>query len=291
VTRRKRRVLVVLVVSAAVASASGAIAGSTAAPVRVRVLRLVDRSRRAQFRDGTSAARVLVTDVRYPGRGHGPFPLIVFGHGFALATTIYARLLDTWAQSGYVVAAPAFPVERPNAPGGPDQRDLVNEPRDISFVISRLLAPASPLHALIDPKKIAVAGHSDGAVAALAAAYDRRFRDARVDAAVVLSGATPSGFVRPLADSPPLLAVQGTRDTINAPTVTADYYRLMRRPKFLLWLLGAPHLAPYTTGDRWAAVVERVTTTFLDYYLRGGALRSLIAAGNRPGVARIASSP
>jgi pimeloyl-ACP methyl ester carboxylesterase len=255
------------------------------------VLRLVDRSRRAQFRDGTSAARALVTYVRYPSRGHGPFPLIVFGHGFALTTTIYARLFDTWARSGYVVAAPVFPVERPNAPGGPDQRDLVNEPRDISFVISRLLSPASPLRALIDPKKIAVAGHSDGAVAALAAAYDRRFRDPRVDAAVILSGAAPSGFARAPAGSPALLAVQGTRDPINAPAVTAGYYRLMRRPKFLVWLLGASHLAPYTSGDRWAPVVERVTTAFLDHYLRGGALRSLIAAGNRPGVARIAANP
>ena len=290
-TGRKRRVLVVLVVSAAVASEIGAVAGSRAAPIHVRVLRLVDRSRRAQFRDGTSAARVLVTYVRYPTRGRGPFPLVVFSHGFALTPAIYARLLDTWTRSGYVVAAPVFPVERPNAPGGPDQRDLVNEPRDVSFVISRLLAPASPLHALIDPRKIAVAGHSDGAVVALAAAYDRRFRDRRVDAAVILSGAAPSGFARPPAGSPALLAVQGTRDPINAPTVTADYYRLMRRPKFLLWLLGAPHLAPYATDDRWAAAVERVTTTFLNHYLRRSALPSLIAAGNRPGVARISPSP
>jgi predicted dienelactone hydrolase len=232
----------------------------------------------------------LPTYVRYPTRGRAPFPLIVFAHGFALRPSVYARLLDTWARAGYMVAAPVFPVERPSAPGGPDQSDLLNEPADISFVISRLASPAGPLRGLVDPKRIVLAGHSDGAVAALAAAYDRRFRDSRIDAAMILSGAAPRGFTSAPAGSPPLLAVQGTLDPINAPSVTADYYRLMRRPKFLLWLLGASHLPPYTTDDRWAAVVERATTAFVDHYLRGAPIRRLVAAGSKAGIARIASS-
>ena len=36
---------------------------------RLRVLRFVDQSRRAHFRDGTSGPRVLVTYVRYPDAG------------------------------------------------------------------------------------------------------------------------------------------------------------------------------------------------------------------------------
>jgi dienelactone hydrolase len=265
------------------------VGASTAPFVRVRVLQLVDHSRRAHFRNGTSAPRALPTYVRYPTRGRAPLPLIVFAHGFALRPSVYARLLDTWARAGYVVAAPVFPVERPSAPGGPDQSDLLNEPADISFVISRLTAPTGPLRGLVDPKRVVLAGHSDGAVAALAAAYDRRFRDPRIDAAMILSGAAPRGFTSAPAGSPPLLAVQGTLDRINAPSVTADYYRLIRRPKFLLWLLRASHLPPYTTDDRWAAVVERATTAFLDHYVRGAPLRRLIAAGREAGVARTTS--
>jgi predicted dienelactone hydrolase len=234
---------------------------------------------------------VLVTYVRYPTRGHSQFPLIVFAHGFALTPQVYERLLDTWTRAGYIVAAPVFPVENANAPGGPNQSDLGNEPRDISFVISRLVGSASPLRGLVDPKKIVVAGQSDGAVAALSVAYDRRFRDRRIDAAVILSGASPPGFARPAPGSPPLLAIQGTADPINAPSATADYYRLMRRPKFLLWLLGATHLSPYTTDDRWAAVVDRTTTAFLDHNLRAAPLGPLIAAGTQTGVARITSKP
>ena len=265
---------------------------ATAAPgVHVSVLRLVDHSRRAHFRNGTSGPRVLVTTVRYPAEGGGPFPLVVFAHGFALTPEPYVRLLDTWVRAGFVVAAPLFPVERANAPGGPDESDLVNEPRDLSFVISQLTAAASPVHELVDGTKIAVAGQSDGAEAALSSAYDRRYRDRRIDAAVILSGAALPGFAPPPAGAPPLLAAQGTADPVNAPASTAYYYRLMRRPKFLLWLLGASHLPPYTTDDRWAAVVGHATVAFLDRYLRGAPLRPLLAAGTRPGVARIVASP
>jgi dienelactone hydrolase len=253
----------------------------------VRVLRLVDSSRRASYRNGTSGPRVLTTYVRVPTRGHAPYPLVVFAHGFALTPQVYAPLLDMWARAGYVVAAPVFPVENGNAPGGADEQDLVNEPADMSFVVSRLTAATSPLHSVVDPARIAIAGQSDGAEAALETAYDRRYLDRRIGAAIVMSGATFSGFTGPPSGSPPLLAVQGTSDPINSPGTTAAYYRLMRRPKFLLWLLGATHLPPYTTDDRWARVVERTTTAFLDHYLRGGPLAPLLAAGRQPGVARI----
>jgi dienelactone hydrolase len=277
----------------AAAAAPLAAGGSVVARPRLelRVFRLVDRSRVAHYRNGRSGPRVLVTYVRYPAQGHAPFPLVVFGHGFATTPAIYASLLETWARAGYVVAAPVFPVENAGAPGGADERDLTNQPRDMSFVISRLTGSGSPLHGLVDPRQIAVAGQSDGAETALSAAYDRRFLDRRIDAAVILSGAAIPGIAVPAPGSPPLLAVQGTADPINRPEDTTAYYSLMRRPKFLLWLLGASHLPPYTTHDRWAEVVDRATTAFLDHYLRGAPLRPLVVAGMHPGLARIVSAP
>ena len=286
----KRAVIAWAAVATAAVLARPVDGGSTAA-IRLRVLRLVDESRVAHFENGTTGPRVLVTSVRYPANAHRALPLVVFAHGFALTPDSYAGLLDAWARAGYVVAAPAFPVERANAPGGPSETDLVNEPGDLRFVVSRLIGKSSPLRGLIDATKIAVAGQSDGAEAALSAAYDTRFRDRRIDAAIILSGAALPGFTGPPPSSPPLLAVQGTRDPINQPAVTAAYFRLMRRPKFLLWLLGASHLPPYTTRDRWAAVVDRATIAFLEGYLRRGPLRPLIAAGTERGLARLISQP
>lgn len=289
-SRRHCRVLVLALAVSVAAWAAAAIAATPPSPVQIRVLRFVDHTRHALFRNGRSGPRVLVTYVRYPRRGHGPFPLIVFGHGFALTPGLYSGLLDTWARAGYVVAAPVFPVENANAPGGPDESDLRNQPGDMSFLISRLTAPTSPLQGLVDPARIAVAGQSDGAETALSAAYDGRFLDRRIDAAVILSGAALPGFARPPPGSPPLLAVQGTSDPINGPSTTVDYYRLMRRPKYLLWLLGATHLPPYTTNDRWAGAVDRVTTAFLDHYLRGAPLGPLISTGTQTGVASLMSN-
>jgi dienelactone hydrolase len=276
---------------ASVAVVALALAGAAPPSVHMRVVRLVDHARVARFQTGTSAPRVLVTDIRYPAHGRPPYPLVVFAHGFALTPTPYARLLDTWAHAGYVVAAPAFPVERAGAPGGPSETDLPNEPGDIRFVISQLLRAASPVRGLIDPSRIAVAGQSDGAVAAFSAAYDRRYRDSRIDAALVMSGGPLAGYTAAAGHAPQLLAIQGTQDPLNPPAVTTGYYRLLRRPKFMLLLLGAGHLPPYTSDDRWARVVRSTTTAFLNHALRGAPLRPLLSAGRVSGVSSLTVNP
>lgn len=255
---------------------------------RVRVFHFVDRSRTIRLPNGTHVPRPLVTVVRYPA-AVGRHPVIVFAHGFALTPAAYTRLLRAWADAGFVVAAPVFPLENANAAGGPTESDLVNEPRDISVVIDRLLGSA--LADDIDSAKIAVAGHSDGAEAALAAAYDERFRDRRIRAAIVMSGATLPGMGPFPRHGPPLLAVQGTADPLNSPATTAGYFRLARRPKFLLWLLGASHRPPYTDEEPQLGIVERTTIAFLNSYLEGQPLRAFEVAARHPTLTRLEAEP
>ena len=69
------------------------------------------------------AGRTLVTTIMYPAQGtaagrvtvnaapdhtDGPYPLIVFAHGFGSSGVEYRGLLERWAAAGYVVAAPLF---------------------------------------------------------------------------------------------------------------------------------------------------------------------------------------
>jgi predicted dienelactone hydrolase len=275
----------------------------------------VDHRRTVHFADGTTAPRALLTEIRYPALGRpgsgdvrdapparaaGPFPLVIFGHGFGVTPGTYAALMRAWVRAGYVVAAPLFPGENPRAPGGPTANDLPSEPGDISFVITSMLdssrSPASVFHGLIDGGTIAVSGHSDGGDSALAVAYDARMRDRRIGAAMILSGATIpqlGAFAFP-AHGPPLLATQGSADPINLPSATSAFFTVARRPKYLLTLIGAQHLPPYTTQQPQLGIIERVTLAFLAYYFDGrqpGARRALLAAGHVSGLATLQADP
>ena len=126
---------------------------------------------------------MLVTYVRIPTRGHAAVPARRLRPRLRADPADLRALLDAWARAGYVVAAPVFPLGNANAPGGPNETDIVNQPADMRLVITRLLAldtrPGGLLYGRIDPNRIAIAGHSDGAVTAFAVAYDRRYRDRR----------------------------------------------------------------------------------------------------------------
>ncbi len=279
-------------------TAASDLSGATVA-VSTRVVTFIDASRRVKYARQRAIPRPLVTVIRYPTQSAGPLPLIVFGHGFAVTPAAYYRLLTAWAQAGYVVAAPVFPLANAHAPGGPDEADIVNQPADMSFVISSMLAlgaqQGSFLAGRISPTRIGISGQSDGGETALAIAYDRYYRDARVRAAAILSGAElpNSAAVYFPTPSPPLLASQGTADTINHPHFTYDFFRAAHRPKYLLRLLGAGHLPPYTTEQPQLSIVERVTIAFFDRYLkdaRAGQAR-MAASGNVRGLAALTAAP
>lgn len=112
---------------------------------------------------------------------------------------------------------------------------------------------------------------------------------------MILSGAKIPGlrgydFQGP---SVPLLSVQGTADTSNVPASTYRYFRAAPKPKFLLTLLGAGHLSPYTSQEPQLGIVERVTIAFLDRYLRQMAPSSaaMSIAGQVKGVAALRTAP
>ncbi len=260
--------------------------------------------------NGKPSPRVLQTYIWYPATGisltgntvnaapatgRGPFPLVIFCPGFDLYPTSYASLLRTWVRAGYVVASPVFPLTNPAAPGGPYEEDIVNQPADVEFVISQLLAqnasPSSPLHALINPASIAVTGQSDGGDTAMVTAYDTCCRNPGIKAAVIMAGEElnmPAGGSYYPAGSPPLLAIQGTADTINPPADTYQLFDQAPQPKYLLILPGANHLIAFTQPGPYEAAVEKVSIDFLNTYLKGtNEVAKMAINGNVPGIATL----
>jgi hypothetical protein len=259
--------------------------------------------------DPGEAFRTLPTVIRYPvdgapGAGETagaagshlgpPFPLIVFAAGYDSSPSVYAALMHAWASAGYVVAAPAFP--RATAGGPLDETDVNNQPRDLSFVITTVVALAGaggPLAGLIDTTHVGVAGHSDGASTTAGIGYNSCCHDGRVLADAVMEGdlhAYPGGSYFPPGAEPALLLIQGDHDALNPPPLGQAVYNGARSPKYLLWLINAQHLEPYTSDAAHLAVVVAVTTAFFDRYLKGRAAAvTLMRQGATPGLATLAA--
>ena len=86
----------------------------------------------------TLPSRTLATAIYRPNR-HGQFPLIVFAHGASGHPDKFTKLFSAWADAGYVVAAPAFPLTNNHA-AHQNIGDVAQQPGDMSFVLDQVLA-------------------------------------------------------------------------------------------------------------------------------------------------------
>jgi fermentation-respiration switch protein FrsA (DUF1100 family) len=249
--------------------------------------------------------RTLETLVYYPAAGtagraggepqpgapaaaaRGPFPLIVFSHGSGVSSpTRYDLLFRTWAASGYVIAAPKYPLSSTSLPGAGG--DVVNQPRDIGFVIDEMLRlssePTSPYHRLVDGDHIGVAGHSLGGVNTLGVAFNRCCVDPRIKAGAVMAGAAAyfpaEGFFDGIRT--PLLVVHGDDDRVVRLDEGEKVFQQANPPKLMLTVLGGDHSRPYggtaataENPERLGAhlneatrLVNATTISFFDRYLK-----------------------
>jgi dienelactone hydrolase len=251
-------------------------------------------------------SRVLVTGIWYPQAQRsagsraatGPFPLIMFAPGFMQCGSPYSDLLRAWASAGYVVAVVNFPRTDCRVGASAYEPDLVNQPADMSYVLSRLLAlnaqPHDVFSGLLNRYQIAAAGQSDGGDTVAALAANTCCTDHRLKGVAVLSGAEwPPMPGRYFAnEAPPMMFVQGSADTINPPWTSVQLYRADSTPgRYYLDLFGANHMIPYIGTNPVEQLVARVTLAFFDRYVLGqaGALAAMTRDGNVSGTAVLVS--
>jgi dienelactone hydrolase len=244
-----------------------------------------------------SPSRTLKTTIWYPAPGTpsstpianaaadrtgGPYPLVVFAHGLSGTPQFYTALLTRWAAAGFVVAAPLFPLTHAGTPGGLDQDDQANQPADVRFVITSMLAmntaKAGALTGVMSPTEIGVSGQSDGAVTVLAF-LNTCCTDPRVKAVEVISGdpeAYPNGKYR-TSGNPATLIAHGTLDPLLPFNQMVAFYNSLAGPKAFLNMVGADH-TDYLTPGKWFNSFLLSTVDFWRRYLQ----RSPAAAEQLP---------
>jgi predicted dienelactone hydrolase len=201
-----------------------------------------------------------------------------------------------WAARGFVVAAPTFPLSNHDAPGGPTITDYTHQPGDVSFVITEMLREnadrRSVLRGRIDRHRIAVAGHSLGAITTLGVAYNSCCQDRRIDAAVPISGimlpfgAHTTWFAGPAV---PLLLIHGNADQTVPYQSSVKTYALAKAPKYFMTLIGAPH-TPFF--GRWGPDIDNTVVAFLDRYLEHrDRVADIEHAATDPGISALEDVP
>ncbi len=236
----------------------------------------------------TRTLRVLI----WQGGGVRRLPLLILAHGFGGLPEKFDAFASTVAAAGFVVAAPAFPLTNEMAPGGHDAgfNDFVNQPADLSFVLTQLLqanhTAGNPLEDAIDDHAVAALGHSLGGVTVIASTRKNCCRDARIAASILVAAVPLAAAFGPdsIAAGPPTLIIQGTADTSVPYSAATTLYQQIQPPRILLGLKGAGHSEalesqvepPIPARD----AAQRGTIAFVNAVFRGahGELQATLAA-------------
>jgi predicted dienelactone hydrolase len=188
----------------------------------------------------------------------GPFPLVIFAHGFGGYPTEYQFLLSHLASWGFVVAGPDFSVRglvSAFASAGSTTTSLDDAAAEAALAervatdaaimtgTRELLAAENeraggPLEGRVDATNVGVGGHSAGVTSALAAAN----ADPNVKTFVAMSGgrSLATGSALPPPDVPGMV-MTGGRDEVAEVERVGELFDSLNPPKRLVVIEEAGH--------------------------------------------------
>ena len=237
-----------------------------------------------------------------PAYRYGPYPVIVFAHGYAVDPNTYRALLVSWVAAGYVVVAPFFPdtsLAAIEAQHGVDtEYDIFNQPGDVAFVVSQLVGQRTGRLPRTRPilsawwmpttcsrRPVRRRRHRCRAHVRPRYAGARSSLAARPVAVALLSGAewNRTGDAYSAGHrGPAALVVQSLTDSCNDPADSSRLYNMLVSPKWFLALEDATHLGPYIGDGPAADVVERTTVGFFDLVVGRGNLTRWVLGQRGP---------
>ena len=247
--------------------------------IEVLAFDLVDASRDtpAVGRFPGAHGRNLPTTMYLPSVAE-PAPLIVLAHGLNGHPRKFTGLARHWAEAGFAVAVPQFPVSSDEFadcdPVVLDRRlaDVVGQAGDIAFVVGAVLAgtagAAADVAERIDPGRVGLYGLSLGSLTVWSTLLGSHV--ASVAAVMQSDGAFPGGDEQLTGVAIPVFVAHSDIDPIFPAAGVVRQFEALAGPKFLLVLHGAAHAAvgentPTAADDAY----RMATTVFWDRYLGG----------------------
>jgi pimeloyl-ACP methyl ester carboxylesterase len=183
-----------------------------------------DPARTGGFGSGGGSGRQIQTEIYYPAStagdnvavASGQFPVITFGHGFAMSWDAYTNIWQHYAVRGYILA---FPRTEGGLIPGPSHGDFGTDLKQVSDKMLALNANASSIFNGKILQKAAIMGHSMGGGASFLAAAN----NTNIETVIGLAPAETNPSV--IAASPnvsvPALVFSGSADGVTPP---ADHH-------------------------------------------------------------------
>jgi hypothetical protein len=134
-----------------------------------------------------------------------------------------------------------------------------------------LTLSGDPLAGIVDPTRIAAAGHSDGEVVSFGVGFLDCCRDARVKSVIAMAGDLSNANNPSVRDTgTPILHIMETGDEYDPYDHSIAWDRdNLTAPRWLV-TLNSTHVPPYTQpGDPAFELVSSITVAFLDGTLKG----------------------
>jgi dienelactone hydrolase len=163
----------------------------------------------------------------------GPRPAVIFGHGYFAGAGRYDSVCRRLASHGFYVLAPANPD-----PGL--FRTLAPAARDMQAAIDFIEDPARMPEIQVDPRRIALAGHSMGGGAAFLDA--QRDTTGRVRAVIGLAPYRISSQMHPESLRVPALVIAGGNDrSARAAVVHREFFEPSPAPSYFALIRSGGH--------------------------------------------------
>ncbi len=266
-------------------------------------------NRSITFNDPSRNNRSIPSDIYYPANSSGSnvpvagnagdkFPVLVFGHGFVMATSAYANIRNALVPQGYIVVLP-------NTESGfsPSHTEFA---KDIAFLVTAMQGEgqnnSSPFYDKVDSTSC-VMGHSMGGGSSFLSV---QFNSSITAIANLAAAETnPSAIAACANITIPALVIAGGNDCITPPAnhQLPMYNALSSACKAYVSITGGSHCQmaesnlncnfgeltcsppPAISRAQQHAIINSLLTPWLNYHLKGDCnawndFQNLLAAGS-----------